>query len=177
MEQQKRTKRRRAAVAFGLILIRNKEKLMNRADTQNLPLGLIAGIAAAVIGAMIWALITVATNYQIGWMAVGVGFLVGYAIRYFGKGSDPIFSVSGSIIALLGCIAGNILTVVILVGNQEQVGVISLLSRLTPGIVVDLLKETFQPMDILFYGIAVYEAYKFSVMPAAEAPAAAQPAK
>ncbi len=146
---------------------------MKKTGTQNLPLGLIAGVVAAVIGAVIWALITVTINYQIGWMAVGVGFLVGYAIRYFGKGTDPIFGITGSVIALLGCIVGNILTAVILVRNQEQVGLMAVLSLLTPGMIMDLLKETFQPMDLLFYGIAVYEAYKFSIMPAAEAPVAA----
>lgn len=134
---------------------------------QNLTLGVIGGIAAALAGAVIWAIITVATGYQIGWMAVGVGFLVGYAVRLLGKGSDALFGAAGAIIALLGCVAGNLLTVVILVSRQESIGVMTLLGRLTPGLAVEILKETFQPMDLLFYGIAVYEAYKFSFNPAA----------
>lgn len=146
---------------------------MGKRENQNLVLGLSAGAIAAVIGAVIWALITVATNYQIGWMAVGVGFLVGYAIRFFGKGVDQIFGISGAVIALLGCVAGNFLTVIIVVAQQEHMEVTAVLSRLTPGIIADLLKETFQPMDLLFYGIAVYEAYKFSFAPAEEAPVAA----
>lgn len=143
---------------------------MDNARVQNFPLGLTAGFVAAIIGAVIWALISVTTNYQIGWMAVGVGFLVGYAIRYFGKGSEPVFGITGSVVALLGCVAGNLLTVVIVVGNQEHISVMALLSRLTPSIIVGLLKETFQPMDLLFYGIAMYEGYKFSFTPSAEAP-------
>jgi hypothetical protein len=135
---------------------------MDKTENPNLALGLAAGIAAAIVGAVLWALITVATEYQIGWMAVGVGLLVGYAVRTFGKGLDSVFGISGSVIALLGCIAGNFLTVVIVVSRQEHLEVMTVLSRLTPGMVVDLLKETFQPMDLLFYGIAVYEAYKFS---------------
>ena len=130
---------------------------MDKTENQNFLFGILAGVVAAVIGAVIWAVITVTTNYQIGWMAVGVGFLVGYAIKIFGKGVDPVFGISGAVIALLGCVAGNLLTVVIIGSNQEQVGVLTVLTRLTPGIVVDLLKETFQPMDLLFYGIAVYE--------------------
>jgi hypothetical protein len=31
-----------------------------------------------------------------------------------------------------------------------------------PLAVVELLKDTFEPMDVLFYGIAVYEGYRFS---------------
>lgn len=147
---------------------------MYKTENQNLALGLAAGAGAAVIGAVIWALITITTNYQIGWMAVGVGFLVGYAIRYFGKGIDLVFGVSGAVIALLGCISGNFLTVVIIIAGQEQVGVMTVLSQLSPGIIGDLMKETFQPMDLLFYGIAVYEAYKLSFAPSTgDAPAAA----
>ena len=54
-------------------------------DNQNLLFGIIGGVVAAGIGASIWALINVAANYQIGWMAVGVGFLVGYAVRIVAK--------------------------------------------------------------------------------------------
>lgn len=150
---------------------------MEKRENQNLVLGLSAGVVAAVTGAVIWALITVATNYQIGWMAVGVGFLVGYAIRFFGKGVDQVFGIAGAVIALLGCVAGNFLTVVIVVAQQEQMGVTAVLARLTPGIIAALLKETFQPMDLLFYGIAVYEAYKFSFAPAVEVPVATNPAE
>lgn len=148
---------------------------MDKTENQNLALGVGAGIVAAIIGAVIWAVITVTTNYQIGWMAVGVGFLVGYAVKFFGKGTTQIFGISGAVIALLGCVAGNVLTVAILVSNQEHITLMTVLSRLTPGIVVDLLKDTFQAMDVLFYGIAVYEGYKFSFTPEAEeAPVAAK---
>jgi len=58
---------------------------------QNLVLAALAGGVAALLGACIWAAVTVTTNYQIGWMAVGVGFLVGYAVRSFGKGIDKSF--------------------------------------------------------------------------------------
>ena len=43
---------------------------------QNLMLGTIAGAIAALVGASIWAAITVATEFQIGWMAIGVGIMV-----------------------------------------------------------------------------------------------------
>ncbi len=52
---------------------------------QNLLFGVVGGMVAAAVGAAIWAVITALTNFQIGWMAVGVGFLVGYAVRMCGK--------------------------------------------------------------------------------------------
>lgn len=141
---------------------------MSSTDNQHLALGIAAGTFAAAVGAALWALITVATNYQIGWMAVGIGFLVGYAIRYAGKARDSVFGLYGAVIALLGCVAGNFLTVAIVVARQEQVTVLTVLSGLSAGTAIDLMKESFQPMDLLFYGIAIYEAYRFSFTPLPE---------
>ncbi len=129
---------------------------------QNLMLGIIGGIGGAAIGATIWAIITAVTHYQIGWMAVGVGFLVGIGIRQLGRGIDKGFGVAGAALALLGCLAGNLLTICIEVSRLQGIALLELLSGLNPEIVVGLMKVTFNPMDLLFYAIAVYEGYRFS---------------
>jgi hypothetical protein len=129
---------------------------------QNLALGAAAGFVAAVIGATIWALVTVFTGYQIGWMAVGVGFLVGIAVRSLGKGVDSMFGIVGALLALLGCILGNLFTVCGMVAAEQDMGVFEVLSRLDIQIATELMAATFSPIDLLFYGIAVYEGYKIS---------------
>lgn len=129
---------------------------------QNLGLGAIAGAAAALIGAAAWAAVTVFTHYQIGWMAVGVGFLVAFAVRTFGKGLDGVFGIVGAGLALLGCLVGNLLAVCGMVAQQEDLGLLEILSRLDMQIAQELMTATFSPLDLLFYGIAVYEGYKLS---------------
>lgn len=131
-------------------------------DNQNLLFGTIGGVVAAAIGAAIWAIITALSNFQIGWMAVGVGFLVGYAVRISGKGIDKTFGVVGAALSLLGCVAGNLLTACILISKHEHIPFLQLLASLNPQIAIELIKVTFHPMDLLFYGIAVYEGYRFS---------------
>ena len=139
--------------------------------SQNLPLGFIGGIAAAIIGAIIWAIITIVTDYQIGWMAVGVGFLVGLAVRQFGKGIDRVFGLVGAGLALIGCLAGNLLTIALLISQQEAVSLFNvvLFLMMTPAAVIEFMTITFSPMDLLFYGIAIYEGYKFSFRRLSEA--------
>jgi hypothetical protein len=142
------------------------DRYMNEVrDNQRLFMGLVGGIGAAVIGAAVWALITILTNHQYGLMAIGVGFLVGYAVRLFGKGIDTIFGVTGAAVSLLGCVAGNFLTVLVSVSRQEGIPFLDLISRVTPGIIGAVLKDTFQPMDLLFYGLATYFGYKYSFKP------------
>jgi FtsH-binding integral membrane protein len=132
---------------------------------QNIGLGIMGGVVAAAIGAALWASITALTNYQIGWMAVGVGFLVGFGVRFLGKGLDKSFGVVGALFSLLGCLAGNLLAVCIAVAKHQGIPLMDLITRLDLQIVLSLMNETFNPMDLLFYGIAVYEGYKFSFRP------------
>lgn len=137
-------------------------KLSELRSKQNLALGALAGAGAAVVGAGGWALVTVLTNYQLGIMAVAIGCAVGMAVRKFGQGIDKPFGIIGAIEALLGCLAGNLLTVCAVISKEQAIPLIDVLSRLTPDLVVTLMCRTFNGMDLVFYGIAVYEGYKFS---------------
>jgi len=131
---------------------------------QNLLMAVLGGLAASVVAAVLWAAITYATNYQIGFMAIGVGFLVGFVVRYLGKGISISFGIVGAAFALFGCLLGNLLTTVIVASQLEGSSLSMVLSTLLydPTIVFEVIKATFSPIDLLFYGIAVYEGYKFS---------------
>ncbi len=130
---------------------------------QNLARGALFGAAGAAAGAALWALVTVLTKYQIGWMAVGVGFLVGLGLRVGGRGLDRIFGMMGAGLALLGCLVGNVLAVAASVATAQDLSFLDALSRLKMAVAVDLLVATFSPMDLLFYGLAVYEGYRLSL--------------
>ena len=142
-------------------------------ESDSLPMALLAGMVAAAAGAAAWAIVTVITQLQIGWMAVGIGFLVGLAVRKFGKGSSPAFQVLGAVLSLLGCLAGNLLAVCIFASRNEDLPLMTILAGLTPAIAVRLIVETFSAMDVLFYGLAVYEGYKFARVPDPAPPVAA----
>ncbi len=131
-------------------------------DEQNFQLAVGIGALAAIVSAVIWAAITIATEYQIGYMAVAVGFVVGYAVRYAGKGINQEFGVLGAILALVGCLLGNLFSQVGFAANYYEVGIFEVFSVLSFGAIIDIMKESFTPMDLLFYGIAVYEGYKFA---------------
>ena len=132
-------------------------------DNQNLSMAMLGGAVAAVVGASIWAAISAATNYQIGFMAVGVGFLVGLAVRKMGRGIDVSFGVTGAVLSLLGCALGNYLTVCIAIAREYQVDFFSVLAGSDFEQVVMLMKASFSPMDILFYALAVYYGYRYSI--------------
>jgi hypothetical protein len=127
---------------------------------KKLLLGGFAGLAAAIIGAIIWAVLTVTTNSQIGWMAVGVGALVGFALR-IGNGGKA-FGILGAFLALFGCVLGNYFSLIAFASAQEHVGFFTVLNNADSAKVISAMWDDFWSASILFYAIAVYEGYKFS---------------
>jgi uncharacterized membrane-anchored protein YitT (DUF2179 family) len=95
-------------------------------------------------------------------MAIGVGFLVGIAIRKFGAGVDIKFGIAGAILSLYGCTAGNIFFVCLAVSKEYGIPLSEILSQLNFETMWVFLKAGFEPIDALFYAIALYFGYKYS---------------
>jgi len=124
--------------------------------------GTVAGLAASAVGAAAWAAITIVSGVQIGLIAIGIGFLVGSAVRAVGKGVDPIFGYIGAALALLGCMVGNLGAMIGVAAENQGIPFLDLASQLTFNDLTRILVASFSPMDLLFYGIAIYEGYRLS---------------
>jgi|SRR5215211_2963570 len=130
-------------------------------DQPNLLMGLIGGVIAMLVGAIAWGAISYFTEYQIGWMSVGVGFLVGVAIRFFGKGKTIVFGISGAILALIGCLLGNLIFYSGIIAHEEGVSFLNVffLLLLNPAAAIEVFTLAFDFMDILFYALAAYAGF------------------
>jgi hypothetical protein len=145
-------------------------------DAMNvrLLLGILGALAGAILGAVAWAAITASTHFQIGYMAVGVGILAGYGMRVLSGGRDRADGIAAGIVALLGCVLGNLLTAVVVIAQHQHYAIVpaALAVLMQPALALELLRDGFDFMDLLFYAIAVYAGYR-----AALKPPSAQPAK
>lgn len=128
---------------------------------ENLPVALLCGVAACLVGAIAWGLVSVSTGYQIGYMAIGVGVLVGLAMR-IGKGVRPIFGIIGAALALFSCILGDFFSLIGSIAQEYNLSFIETLTTVPYEEVISVLVENVVSMTALFYGIAVYEGYKLS---------------
>ena len=133
----------------------------------NLGKAVAAAMVAAVVGAILWAVITVTTHYQIGIMAIGVGVLVGWAVRAVGRSGAPVLGYVGAVFALAGCVLGNLLTVSGFAASEMGMPLSAAITKvlLQPAVAVSALQDNFNGMDLLFYAIAVYEGYKIARKP------------
>jgi antitoxin component YwqK of YwqJK toxin-antitoxin module len=143
--------------------------------TPNFIFAVIGGSLAALAMAILWALVTVATETQYGIVAIVVGLVTGSAVRYFGRGETSKYGVLGAFLSMAGCVVGNILSLYGFIAKAQSLSIPQALLQIDFARVVGAFPETFSAMDLVFYGIAVYEGYRFSfVLPGqggrAEAP-------
>lgn len=81
--------------------------------------GLTAGIIAGLAGAFAWALIAYFTGFEIGYLAWGIGALVGAAVGWGTEGTptNGVIAVAISIVAILG---GKFMTVQFSISNELE---------------------------------------------------------
>ena len=129
---------------------------------QNYLKGTMVSIIVGVLGALVWGLITVSTGFQIGYMAIGIGAIIGLSMRLMGKGLDRIFGITGAVIAVLSCLLGNFLSVIGFIAHSENMGYFDTLALFDYSQFIQAMASTFSIMDILFYAIAALAGYILS---------------
>ena len=86
----------------------------------NLPMAIVGGVIAALIGAGVWAGILIATEYEIGILAWGLGVLTGFGVVLLGRGGRPSFGLIAAICALFSIFMGKYFAVGHLLPNMAK---------------------------------------------------------
>ena len=74
-----------------------------------LPRAVIAGAVAALVGGGLWALVVIGTKYEVGWLAWGVGALVGVVMSRATPARGQTVALLGAVIAGIGLLSGKAL--------------------------------------------------------------------
>lgn len=126
---------------------------------------IILGLFFGIIGSLIWFGAVILTEYQIGFVAIGVGWLVGFGILLgSGKKKSNKLLAIGIIVSFLSILFGEYLIAnYYLVQYLIEEGIISSFTLLNPFnvilVVFELIPE--DPLTLLFWGIAVWFTYSY----------------
>lgn len=122
---------------------------------------ILAGLAAAVVGAAAWGLIVKSTGYEIGFAAWGLGFLTALAVLTATRGARGFpLQVIAVGCALLGIVLGKYLTFVWLLQEGPDGLNISIFSSDAVDIFRKHLDLMFDWIDLLWVAFAVYTAWR-----------------
>ncbi|MFE4701725.1 hypothetical protein ACFRIC_32140 [Streptomyces sp. NPDC056738] len=125
---------------------------------NNFPLGLVASIGAGVVSAILYGLVIGLTKHEIGYAAVGVGFLVGIAAGRVGGRSQtlPVVSVIVSVAAIyLGQLIGEAM-----IGADETGLSFSTIFFDHFSVVQQAWKDNADPLTFVFFAVAAYVAFQ-----------------
>lgn len=129
---------------------------------QNFTNGLAAAVVAAIAGAFGWGVVSMATGYMVGWVAIGLGVLVGYGMQVFGRGLTAKFSAAAAALAVFGCLAGNLAGAILYDARTYGLSARDIFSGMTLDDVVAFYSGTLTFMDLVFWLLAVGAAWQFA---------------
>ncbi|WP_330264956.1 hypothetical protein [Streptomyces griseorubiginosus] len=124
---------------------------------NNLGLGLVAAFVAALVAGGVYGAIIGLTKHEIGWAAVGVGFLVGLAAGRLG-GRNPVLPVASAVLSLGSVYIGQLVGEGIIGAKETPLSFSELFFQH-----FDVLQEAWKadadPLTFLFFAIAAYVAF------------------
>ncbi len=138
----------------------HRELVAELLATQNFCAAVAAGFTAAVVGVLLWTGIAIATNCLIGWMAIGIGYLVGGVVRIWGRGLGRAFGYLAAAMSVCSCLLGMLLSTRLVGACREGQLSWSVLAR--PAGMLYETATAVRAIDLLFVGIAAYVAYRSS---------------
>ena len=131
-------------------------------NPENFGRAVPAALAAAIVGAGLWALVVYVTSMKLGLVVIAIGVLIGYAVRTAGHGRSQQFAILGGASAAFSWALGTVLCDVAFVAKDAGIPFVDALGRLGLSGGFSLALRAADGMDLLFLAIAVWEGYKFS---------------
>lgn len=122
-----------------------------------------AGLVAAIVGGIAWGLIVKASDYEVGIVAWGIGFIAGTAVVFATRGAKGLrLQVIAVVCALLGILLGKYLSYAFIVQEDaESFGQsIGLFSGDMFSFFREDLDKVFGLFDLLWIGLAVFTAWR-----------------
>lgn len=116
--------------------------------------GLLAGIAAIVLFAIAWSLITEIGNRFLPWLSLLLGVLVGLAIRRGGQGFDWRFPLLAAALTVLGSLLGLIVVSAGTTAAELETSTFTILRNVTTLTWPVFFSEVVTLADIIYAGFA-----------------------
>lgn len=132
-------------------------------EAPNWPGALLVGLGAALLATLIWYGVVVVTNYQLGIVAIAVGWLVAQGVmRGAGGKRGPQLQALSVAITLLALVVSEYFIVRhFVVQALSEEGYTDFRIFLPLGDMIEIVIEGIkaEPMTLLFWGIALWEAF------------------
>ena len=124
------------------------------------------GVLAALVGGFLWGLIVIVTDYEVGFVAWGIGFLAGIAVVRFagGRKGGPLQAVA-VVASLLGIVTGKYISFAYFFKKavEDRFGLeLSYFDSTIFTTFRENLGDVFGGFDLLWAGLAIITAWRLT---------------
>jgi hypothetical protein len=132
--------------------------------------GLAGGLVAAIVGGIVWGLIVIVTDYEVGFVAWGIGFLAGFLVVRFAGGRKGVPLQGIAIVSsLVGIVLGKYIAYVYLskeaireAFGDEAADSISYFDTDVMSAFREDFSNVFSGYDLLWAGLAIFTAWRMT---------------
>ena len=125
---------------------------------QGLAIGL--GIAVALLSGIAYGFLAKAIDREIGWAVIGIAAAVTATLGRLGGRGQALPAVA-AVLSVLGLFFGQVFSIALFVHQELGLSVPELLTSQLDG-TFTAWQHTREPIDALFYAIAVYFGFKYT---------------
>lgn len=121
--------------------------------------GVLAGVVAAVLATAIWYGVVAATHFQVGIVAIAVGFIVGTGVVFGARRHTSVVLVAVSVILTLIALAVSEYLIVAHFVSQELGFAVDLIQP--PDVFFGVISDSLgaDPLTLVFWAIALFQAF------------------
>lgn len=141
-------------------------QFMKEVENPNYIGALLAGIIAAIVTGAVWFFIEIATEMVIGYVALGVGFVIGWAVIFgSGKKRGLGLKVISAVLTLVTIYGASYFSTIHL-SNKELSNLLGKLGEKTSEYFwvspfdPELVKTLISPMSLFIWAIGIYIAFR-----------------
>ncbi|WP_392672127.1 hypothetical protein [Streptomyces sp. LN785] len=124
---------------------------------NNVVLGAVSAVVTAIVAAVLYGVITGAIEREFGYIAIGVGFLIGFAAGKVG-GSNPVLPVVSAVLSLGAVYLGQIIGMAVIVADQSGASFTDIFFDKF-GLLTDAWSEAADFKTYLFLAIGAFAAF------------------
>ncbi|MFE7774225.1 hypothetical protein ACFU5O_10030 [Streptomyces sp. NPDC057445] len=124
---------------------------------NNLVLGLVAALVAALVAGGVYGGVAGGIEREIGWAAIGVGFLVGFAAAKLG-GRNPVLPVVSAVFSLGAVYLGQLVAIAIFASKELNVSATEMFTDHF-GLLTEAWNAGKDFMTFVFFALAAVAAF------------------
>jgi hypothetical protein len=128
------------------------------------------GLLAAIVGGIVWGLIVILTDYEVGFVAWGIGFLAGFLVVRFAGGRKGVpLQAIGIVASLVGIVLGKYIAYVYFIKeavreqvSEEAADSIGYFDTDVMSAFREDFSDVFSGYDLLWAGLAIFTAWRMA---------------